>query len=1320
MDDVVEISGLENACRLCLTTEQTRSSIFGVPHVSVPFVEKIRACLSIQISSHDKLSTLVCTNCIKNINQWYSYKDICLQSQEKLQQWFAKQSTTVQPVVTVKEEPVDVEFPDDNPHITNANHHAVLNDKNMDVDSESNIIPIINKIIQGSPDEILKMNEKIDKDHTVMIQIKSEPVDTEDEDDCNVDVESVNSGELLINPMAVVANTGNNDRIMEADSTQKFSTRRFGTKKRMRRGPHTHYRGIRLFKKKCVHCKIYLHSKYSYTQHMSRYHGIVNNLSVDFMKPPNQPSMKKQKSKLSFHTENTEPITDTQNEINSEDLEFEKMIKTDPLIPVQKTIISQLKTFSCYSCKQTFFDRRHTLNHIRQHMPDLRPFTCIACLTEFSDRSMYKLHCGASFECAMKIALVVPKVGNEKYFTCNMCLRPFDNRKELLTHLAIHADKQYQQLAQPLRSPPKLKPINPSPPTPKIDSSPIKKPIVNVSGPYMNGDPAHNHMCDLCGMIYRYKPNMFKHRELCSTLPENIRTSYRCIHCNMTYLVYKKFYTHVLHDHKKREITCFTCHEKFTTPDDYLSHHETHRVRLDKENVKETSNEQQPNNEFSITVNPLNSVIHPMDVNDKPFNCALCGEDFATKIELTEHRNLHLKVKIYSCVICRSMFSSSGALEVHMKDHGIEDPGEQNANSSCVEYGRQSRSQTAMNDSSTSDPGGCFHHCYECNKNFSNLANLKRHERNLHSKQRRRWSCDDCKRRFKSVEAYNEHVRTEHGSTQQQQHLEKPPPPPPPQLSSSTGKPLMQCPKCPKTFAYQGNLIIHCQNVHKENHFERARANAARPTAPSSRHTSTISSWGHSCDLCGKTFREEQSLKTHRGWHLRSTYRLKVDKNASLDETTLSGPGYTMTMTSSSKPAKARKSFPNNPTQKQLGTIANLQCQVCDDRFTDVAELRKHLWDVHCARNKPEKSFTSELQCELCTNKFPDEESLENHMKWHSQNPILSGNNASGTTSSFEAPTKTFYCDICGKYYSNRKLYLRHKKLHKVLPATTMMNLQSLQTKRPYCHSCQKSFSTDASLKRHKASPCHHSVVRIQNQHGSKKITTTALVHQPPSEPMRLQAVKREPGLEYASASQLGGHGSKRKPVTCLICKTMFPNMSVLYQHKQLVHKLPTSGRDRANSQQQAECVPLVSAEGLVCCNLCGKQFPGVPNLKQHFAHKHKTKSATFPCRSLGCKLVFSSAHSLKSHETTHSSMIYNCHLCDGHVFSRAAMTKHMMTMHKAIYQSGASKSSLWSETDLTTYNVKNCQSTACPKCKIKYPNLRALKIHYLKFHEKS
>lgn len=55
-EDVVEIENVENVCRLCLSTDEPRSSVFATHEEEevekdsgVPLVAKIQACLSIQV-----------------------------------------------------------------------------------------------------------------------------------------------------------------------------------------------------------------------------------------------------------------------------------------------------------------------------------------------------------------------------------------------------------------------------------------------------------------------------------------------------------------------------------------------------------------------------------------------------------------------------------------------------------------------------------------------------------------------------------------------------------------------------------------------------------------------------------------------------------------------------------------------------------------------------------------------------------------------------------------------------------------------------------------------------------------------------------------------------------------------------------------------------------------------------------------------------------------------------------------------------------------------------------------------------------------------
>lgn len=1075
-------------------------------------------------------------------------------------------------------------------------------------------------------------NQTDQQDSVALCSVKSEPQDDGDID--TIEIESSNSSELLLNPMAT---SGTEDTVMEADSTQKSNATGLPSKKKLRRGPHTHFRGTRVFKKKCTHCQIFLHSKYSYMKHMKRFHSKENGIE-----------------NLEQNDDDEEMIEDLEDELVS-------MEKDSPLTQVQQDIISQLKTFSCYSCEQTFNDRRSTLAHIRQHMPDLRPYTCVACLTEFHDRSMYQLHCGASFECAMKIALVIPKHGSERYFTCNMCLRSMQGRKELLSHLSKHSDKQYEEMMSPMRAPPKLKPMAPLPPKNSLYDK-------IMSGPYKNGDPAHNHACDLCGMIYRYRPNMLKHKALCTRLDPENRTLYRCVHCFMTFIVFKKFHYHVTAEHKKKDFTCSLCFSQFRSPSDFLTHHETHRTTTQDNRQMQhdgtSQNVQAPLKERNAYETNAKSRISSRMSKEK-YSCPLCTQEFSTRAEMNEHRTLHLKVKIYSCAICRSMFSSAGALEIHMKDHGIEDPNERNANISCVEYGSLDEDvrieKDVMNASSISDPGTQVHECGECGKVLSSYANLRRHAKIAH-RNCKMYDCVKCSRMFMRKDLYDHHMQLKHNFT----------------------KTMLQCPQCPKSFVFQSNFTSHFRTAHVEK-----------------------SQNGYACDICGKVFEEEASLKIHRGWHNRANSRLSTRFILGNRKTSNSAQKESSSVESgenSERPARARKSFPNPPPQSPVKTSGNFQCQVCNDKFNDVIELRTHLWDVHCARNKAEKSFSNdELQCELCTNIFPDQETLASHMQWHKANPILSN------------IQKTFTCEICGKSYSSKKVLWKHKRLHKATVVASI-KFQSLARKpmasQFLCTFCRKVFSSSQSLQRHKLS--FHSDLQIQAQQRAQQqlynSNRASFEDEPRPKRMKLE-VDSDNSQAKLSPFAMDFAGEKRKPVMCHVCKKMFPNMSVLYKHKQAVHKARVK-------KDVPECIPMSTQDGKFSCNICFKEFPGLSNLRQHFTIKHKKTSeaaASMPRNDRVEQLP--SPERLRDYEMAYNNVMYSCKLCKQcHVFNKESITSHITNVHNAVYQ--ADSKTFHREINLSTYTVKHAIAATCPECDVKYPNNRALKIHYIKFHE--
>ncbi|KOX71317.1 Zinc finger protein hangover [Melipona quadrifasciata] len=201
--------------------------------------------------------------------------------------------------------------------------------------------------------------------------------------------------------------------------------------------------------------------------------------------------------------------------------------------------------------------------------------------------------------------------------------------------------------------------------------------------------------------------------------------------------------------------------------------------------------------------------------------------------------------------------------------------------------------------------------------------------------------------------------------------------------------------------------------------------------------------------------------------------------------------------------------------------------------------------------------------------------------------------------------------------------------------------------------------------------------------------------------------------------SAMDAMSAGRKSVMCHVCRKFFANMSVLYKHKQLVHKTHTNLVKNFTKSYQMECIPLPSSDGKVSCNVCYKKFPGVSNLRQHFTVKHKNAPVKYACTVDGCKLTFPTPMILKNHEMSHTSIIFSCNLCNRHVFNRPAMSNHILTVHNIVYNAESSKN-FHRELDLGKYVVEGAVDATCPQCKIKYPNNRAMKIHYFKYHENS
>jgi len=323
-----------------------------------------------------------------------------------------------------------------------------------------------------------------------------------------------------------------------------------------------------------------------------------------------------------------------------------------------------------------------------------------------------------------------------------------------------------------------------------------------------------SYKCGLCGKIFptpyelNYHVSFHTNEKLfpCPQCDKSFRTKY---HLNV--------HVNAVHAIEKTFLCTFpNCSKKFTTVE-YLKRHID---RLHNPNWVQNTLVPCPICSKEIRkcniYNHLRS--HTAKREEKIHKCDICSKMFRRQRTLKRHQNIHLpesEKPVFPCTLCDYKSKSADNLKVHMKLKHAEDPLKYIC--TCTFCNKQLRPQN-MAAHLRSHIGEKPFICHLCDADFTKKILLKKHQEEAHLGERN-YKCSHCSATF----AY-EYKLKRHIKDCKQTHI---------------------CPICIQTFKSRNNLTYHIKKVHTR---EKA----------------------YKCDLCKKSFIENNQLKAHLVTHTKT------------------------------------------------------------------------------------------------------------------------------------------------------------------------------------------------------------------------------------------------------------------------------------------------------------------------------------------------------------------------------------------------------------------------------------------------------------------
>ncbi|XP_060809251.1 zinc finger protein 208 [Amyelois transitella] len=323
-------------------------------------------------------------------------------------------------------------------------------------------------------------------------------------------------------------------------------------------------------------------------------------------------------------------------------------------------------------------------------------YRCFFCSEPMKDPSILREHTATAHQFANIELAVHDRTKNNRNkdaavkidvtdLTCNLCTTSVDTLEELIHHLIIAHDAEYD-----LEVPNCLLPF-------KLDKDNLTCPTCNMKFVFFEyllrhankHHLSHDYICDVCGTSFQGENHLkmhhrYYHREggytcdYCgislATLSKKILHEKNvhhvnlptCPHCSETFLspYFKKLHLANVHRVEEVIIKCPYCPKVY--PQESIMSRHMRRVHLREKNVEcEVCGDK--------FFGPYDVKMHMVKHNgEKKFICSVCGKKFSKKSNLNSHSVSHTGEKKFVCSICNKAFAHLTNYRIHMKNRHVE------------------------------------------------------------------------------------------------------------------------------------------------------------------------------------------------------------------------------------------------------------------------------------------------------------------------------------------------------------------------------------------------------------------------------------------------------------------------------------------------------------------------------------------------------------------------------------------------------------------------------------------------------------------------